>query len=124
MLIDASSSIFRAFYAIPTLTNAAGVPTNATLGFTTMVQKTLRETTPDYLVVVWDAPGKKRRKQIYPEYKATRDVTPDDLKTQFANIRRIVEAYGFASLEYEGEEADDVIATLARAATEKGLDVE
>ena len=124
MLIDASSSIFRAFYAIPTLTNAAGVPTNATLGFTTMVQKTLRETTPDYLVVVWDAPGKKRRKHVYPEYKATRDVTPDDLKTQFANIRRIVEAYGFASLEYEGEEADDVIATLVRAATEKSLDVE
>ena len=124
LLIDASSSIFRAFYAIPTLTNAAGVPTNATLGFTTMVQKTLRETTPDYLVVVWDAPGKKRRKQVYPEYKATRDVTPDDLKTQFANIRRIVRAYRFASLEYEGEEADDVIATLVRAATEKGLDVE
>ncbi len=124
LLIDASSSIFRAFYAIPRLTNAAGVPTNATLGFTTMVQKTLRETKPDYLVVVWDAPGKKRRQQIYPEYKATRDVTPDDLKAQFANIRRIVEAYRFASLEYEGEEADDVIATLVRAATEKGLDVE
>ncbi len=124
LLIDASSTIFRAFYAIPTLTNAAGVPINATLGFTTMVQKILRERAPDYLVVVWDSPGEKRRKQLYSEYKANRDSTPEDLKTQFANIRRVVEAYGFESTEFEGEEADDVIATLVRAATAKGLEVE
>ncbi len=124
LLIDASSSIFRAFYAIPTLSTAAGVPTNATLGFTTMVQKILRESAPDYLVVVWDAPGPNRRKQVYPQYKANRDAAPDDLRAQFANIRRIVAAYGFESVEFEGEEADDVIATLVRAAIAMGLEVE
>ncbi len=124
LLIDASSTIFRAFYAIPMLTNAAGVPTNATLGFTTMVQKLLRESAPDYVVVVWDAPGPKRRKQVYPDYKANRDETPDDLRAQFANIRRVVDAYGFESVEYAGEEADDVIATLVREARDKDLEIE
>ena len=124
LLIDASSSIFRAFYAIPPLTTATGVRTNATLGFTTMLQKLLRESLPDYVVVVWDAPGAKRRKELYPEYKATRDATPDDLRSQFSDIRRVVHAYRLHSLEYEGEEADDVIATLVRQAEKAELEVE
>ena len=115
LLVDASSSVFRAFFAIPALANSAGVPTNAALGFTTMLQKLLRETRPDYVVVVWDSPGPKRRKAIYPAYKATRDATPEELRAQFPWIRRIVDAYRLAALEYEGEEADDVIATLARS---------
>ncbi|MBW2413800.1 MAG: DNA polymerase I [Deltaproteobacteria bacterium] len=124
LLIDASSSIFRAFYALPALRNAAGVPTNATLGFLTMLQKVLREANPDGVVVVWDAPGRKRRKELYAEYKATRDATPEDLRAQFEWIRRAVDAYGLATMEYEGEEADDVIATLTRQAVEAGIDVE
>ncbi len=123
LLIDASSSIFRAFYALPHLANARGVPTNATLGFTSMLQKLLRDTQPDYVVVVWDAPGPKRRKQISPDYKATRDATPEDLRAQFPQIREIVAAYGLATAEYEGEEADDVIATLTRRAEPLGMEV-
>ncbi len=124
LLIDASSSIFRAFYALPALRNAAGVPTNATLGFLSMLQKVLRDTSPDGVVVVWDAPGPKRRVELYSDYKATRDATPEDLHAQFGWIRRAVGAYGLAAMEYEGEEADDVIATLTRQALGAGFDVE
>jgi DNA polymerase-1 len=124
LLVDASSSIFRAFHALPPLTNAAGVPTNAALGFTTMLQKLLRESAPDYVAVVWDAPGPKRRKQLYAEYKATRESAPEDLRAQISWIRRIVKAYRLHDVEYEGEEADDVIAALARSAERAGLAVE
>ena len=112
LLIDASSSIFRAFYALPALRNAAGVPTNATLGFLSMLQKVLRDTSPDGVVVVWDAPGPKRRVELYSDYKATRDATPEDLRAQFGWIRRAVGAYGLAAMEYEGEEADDAMQYL------------
>ncbi len=124
LLVDASSSVFRAFFAIPALANSAGVPTNAALGFTTMLQKLLRESAPDYVAVVWDSPGPKRRKAMYPAYKATRDASPEALRTQFPWIRRIVAAYRLPALEYEGEEADDVIATLARSAERAGVAVE
>ncbi len=123
LLIDASSSIFRAFYALPSFANAKGVPTNATLGFTTMLQKLLRETQPDYLVVVWDSPGPKRRVELSPDYKATRDATPEDLRAQIPQIREIVDAYRLATREFPGEEADDVIATLARQAEAQQLEV-
>ena len=113
LLIDASSSIFRAFFALPPFTNSAGIPTNATLGFTNMLLKTLRDVEPDYVAIAWDAPGAKRRKQAFPDYKANRDATSEDLKAQFPYIRRIVDALGLSSFEFEGEEADDVIATLA-----------
>ena len=122
-LIDASSSIYRAFYALPPLTTASGIPTNATLGFVNMLQKVLREEEPDYVVVVWDSPGAKRRKDLFPEYKAKRDATPESLIAQLPYIRQLVQAYGLAAAEYEGEEADDVIATLARKADTAGLDV-
>jgi DNA polymerase-1 len=124
LLVDASSSIFRAFFAIPALANSAGVPTNATLGFTTMLQKLLRESAPDCVAVVWDAPGRTRRKELYSGYKAKRDSTPEDLRAQFEWIRRIVDAYRLATVEYAGEEADDVIATLARAGERAGFEVE
>ncbi len=123
ILIDASSNIYRAFYALPPLTTASGLPTNATLGFVNMLLKVLREKEPDYVVVVWDSPSAKRRKDLYPEYKATRDATAEALIAQLPHIRRLVQAYGLASVEYEGEEADDVIATLARKAEAEGLEV-
>ncbi len=123
LLVDASSSIYRAFFALPPLANARGVPTHATLGFTTMLQKVLREEHPDRVVVVWDSPGRKRRHEVYPEYKAQREAMPDDLRQQIPWIRRIVEAYRIPALAHPGEEADDVIATLARRALAEGLDV-
>ena len=124
LLIDASSSIFRAFYALPALTNRAGVPTHATLGFLNMLQKSLRESAPDYVAVVWDAPGPKRRREMFADYKANRDATPEDLKAQIPWIRRLVDAHHLATCEYEGEEADDVIATLALRAAAEGVEVE
>ena len=125
LLVDASSSIYRAFFALPALASSAGVPTNAVLGFTTMLQKLLRESAPDYVAIVWDAAGaKNRRKELFADYKATRDAAPDDLRAQLPWIRRIVEAYGLATVEYAGEEADDVIATLVRAAARQGVEVE
>jgi DNA polymerase-1 len=122
LLIDASSSIYRAFYALPALSNSRGVPTHATLGFTNMLLKALRELEPDYVAVVWDSKP-KRRKELYPEYKANREAAPEDLSAQIPSIRKIVASYGLASLECEGEEADDVIATLTNKAAEAGLDV-
>jgi len=124
LLVDASSSIFRAFYAIPPLRTASGQATNAALGFTTMLQKVLREQRPTYVAVAWDASGPRRRTTLYPEYKATRDATPSDLRSQLGLIRRIVAAMRVRSFEYAGEEADDVIASLARFGVEHGLDVQ
>ncbi|MFI5315720.1 MAG: DNA polymerase I [Myxococcota bacterium] len=124
LLVDASSSIYRAFFALPALANSAGVPTNAVLGFTTMLQKLLRESAPDCVAIVWDAPGPQRRKQLFSDYKATREATPEDLRAQIPFIRRIVDAYRLATVEYAGEEADDVIATLTRKAERAGFDVE
>jgi DNA polymerase-1 len=124
LLLDASSTIYRAFFALPALSNRAGVPTNATLGFVNTLQKLLRERKPDYVAVVWDAPGPKRRKALYADYKATREATPEDLGAQIPYIRRIVAAYRLASLEEPGEEADDVIAALALQAAAQGIEVE
>ena len=122
-LIDASSNLYRAFYALPPLANARGVPTNAILGFVTMLQKVLRERRPDAVAVVWDAPGPKRRAETYAEYKAQREVIPEDLSAQIPYIRRLVDAHGLPQVEVPGEEADDVIATLTRRAREAGWEV-
>jgi DNA polymerase-1 len=123
-LIDASSNAYRAFYAIPPLANARGIPTHATLGFVTMLQKVLREGSPDAVAVVWDAPkAAEQRRKLYAEYKSQREAIPEDLRAQLPYIRRIVEASGIAQVEIAGQEADDVIAALTRRATEADLDV-
>jgi len=124
LLIDASSSIYRAFHALPPLANASGVPTQATLGFVTMLRKVLREQKPDYAIIVWDSTGApQRRREVYAAYKATRDSMPEDLRAQLPHIRRVVGAYPLCSLEFAGEEADDVIATLVRSARADDVDV-
>ncbi len=124
LLVDAYSNVFRAFYALPSLISSRGVPTGATLGFLTMLQKVLREERPDYVAVVWDGPGRNRRTEVYPEYKAHREGMPDDLRVQVPYIRRGVDAYRLVSLELPGEEADDLIATLVHRALERpGLEV-
>ncbi len=81
-LIDVSGHIFRAFYAIPELTTATGLPTNATLGFTNMIRKLIREQKPDYIVAAFDPPGPTHRHAAYEGYKASRDETPEDLVQQ------------------------------------------
>lgn len=113
-LIDGSSYIFRAFYAIGHLSNSKGLPTNATYGFTQMLLKVLKDHRPDYLIVVFDSKAPTFRTQVYREYKANRPAMPEGLVPQIPYIKKIMEAYRIATLEMEGYEADDVIGTLAK----------
>jgi DNA polymerase-1 len=118
VVVDAANCIYRAFFALPPLRSSGGTPTNAVLGFVNMLNKVVREESPDYVAVVFDAPGKSFRHQLYRDYKATRDAQPEDLSVQFPLVRQVVEAYRFPMLEVPGVEADDVIATLVAQAPE------
>lgn len=122
-LVDGSGFIFRAFYALPPLTNPEGVPVGAVLGFTNMLVKLLSDLNAPYLAVIFDAARSNFRNDIYAEYKANRDETPEDLKPQFGLIREATKAFDIPYMELEGYEADDLIATYARLAKEKGLKV-
>jgi DNA polymerase-1 len=113
-LIDGSSYIYRAFYAIRHLSNSKGFPTNAVFGFTQMLLKVLKEYRPDYLVVALDSKAPTFRKEVYKEYKANRPAMPEGLVPQLPYIRKIIEGYRIATLEMEGFEADDLIGTLAK----------
>ena len=120
-LIDALNQIHRAYHALPELTNSRGVPTNATLGFVTMLRKLINEEKPDYCGVVFDPPGPTVRHEDYAGYKSSRPETPDNLRKQIPWIRRIVEAMGIPIFELPRYEADDVIGTLAARAEEAGI---
>ncbi len=122
VLIDGSSYLFRAFHALPPLTNAAGEPTGALFGVVNMLRATLKER-PDYVAFVLDASGPTFRDVLYPDYKANRPPMPEDLRAQVEPMRRIVQALGFPLLCVEGVEADDVIGTLALQGAAQGMDV-
>ncbi|MFB6352262.1 MAG: 5'-3' exonuclease H3TH domain-containing protein, partial [Bradymonadaceae bacterium] len=125
-LVDGSSYIFRAYYAVRGLTNSEGLPTNAAYGFTQMIQTLLEGQEPEYIAVALDAFGSDVptfRHERYDEYKANRDDTPEDLMTQVPYIRRIIEALHIPLLEKPGVEADDLIATATRRAREEGVEV-
>lgn len=122
-LIDGSSYIFRAYHAIPHLSTSRGVPTNAVYGFTLMLLKALREGEPTHVAIAFDKGGSAFRREIDPSYKANRPPTPEDLVQQLPLIRQIVEALQVPVLEIPGQEADDIIATLARQAVEGGFRV-
>ena len=122
-LIDGSSYIYRAYYAIRHLSNSKGFPTNAVYGFTQMLLKAARDEAPDYLAVVFDHKGLTFRKILYPEYKANRAAMPDDLVPQIPVIKEVVAALRLPVLELEGFEADDLIATLAKRFAHAGLEV-
>jgi len=121
VLIDGSSYLYRAFHALPPLTNKAGEPTGA-LCVVNMLRATLAEQ-PDCAAFVVDAPGPTFRDALYPEYKANRSAMPDDLRAQVQPMCEIVQALGFPILRVEGVEADDVIGTLALEAAREGADV-
>ena len=122
-LVDGSGYIFRAYFAIPPRSTAAGVPTNATFGFTNMLIKLLRDSDADAVAVIFDKSSKSFRNEIYGEYKAHRPEPPEDLIPQFAAIREATKAFNLPCIEMEGYEADDLIATYARQAKEAGADV-
>lgn len=123
-LIDGSAYIFRAYHAIRSeLSTSSGLSTRAVYGFTRMLLKSLREASPTHVAVVWDRDGRAKRRQIDPDYKAHRSETPEDLKLQFPYIRKVVDVLEVPSVEKEGCEADDVIATLTKQAVEEGFEV-
>ncbi len=123
VLVDGSSYLYRAFHALPPLTNSKGEPTGAVLGVLNMLAKLQKELAPSLVAVVFDAPGKTFRDELFAEYKAHRPPMPDDLRAQIAPLVEAVEALGLPLLRVTGVEADDVIGTLARRAADEGLRV-
>ena len=113
-LIDGSSYIYRAFYAIGHLSNSKGLPTNAVFGFTQMLLKVLKEHQPDYLAVIFDSKAPTFRSEVYKEYKANRPSMPEGLVPQIPYIKKITKGYRIAVLEMDGYEADDLIGTVAK----------
>ena len=122
-LIDGSSYIYRAYFAIRHLSNSKGLATNAIFGFTNMLLKVVREHNPDHLAVIFDSKGPTFRKEIYPAYKANRAAMPEDLVPQIPLIKELVRAFNMPALEVPGFEADDIIATLARRFEAQGLEI-
>jgi len=123
VLIDGSSYLYRAFHALPPLTNSAGQPTGAVHGVLSMLLKFLREFEPPHIGVVFDAPGRTFRDDLFAEYKANRPPMPDDLRSQTEPLLEAVQALGLPLLRIDGVEADDVIGTLAARAAEAGQQV-
>ncbi len=123
ILIDGSSYLYRAFHALPNLTNSAGEPTGALHGVVNMINKLVREQAGAHVAVVFDAPGKTFRDEIFAEYKANRPPMPDELRSQVQPILDAVRFMGLPLLQVEGVEADDVIGTLCRLAADSGLSV-
>ena len=117
ILVDGSSYLYRAFHALPPLTNSKGKPTGAVKGVVNMMRRLQKDYPQSTLVVVFDAKGKTFRDDIYPEYKANRPSMPDDLRLQIEPIHQIIQAMGLPILVIDGVEADDVIGTLALEAT-------
>jgi len=123
ILVDGSSYLFRAFHAMPPLENSKGQPTGAVYGVINMLRKLRDEYQPENMAVVFDAKGKTFRNDMYPEYKANRPPMPDDLRGQIAPLHELVEALGFPMIVIPGVEADDVIGTYAKQATEQKIEV-
>lgn len=120
MLLDTYGLVYRAFFALPGLTTSNGVPINAVYGFTMMLNKLIADEKPTHVLAAFDKGKPADRLALYSEYKAQRRVMPDELRSQFALVRRVLETYRIPTVEIEGQEADDVIATLARQAEEMG----
>ena len=126
-LVDGSAYIFRAYHRLPPLTNPQGTPVGAVYGYTTMLWKLADDLNkadgPTHLAVILDASGTSFRNEIYDQYKANRPPPPEDLKPQFPLIRDATRAFSLPCIEETGLEADDLIASYARAATHRGWDV-
>lgn len=122
-LIDGNSYVYRAFYAIRGLQNSKGFPTNAIYGFTNMLLKIIKEKKPDGIAISFDSPVPTERHRLFEAYKAQRPETPNDLIRQIPYIRRIIDAFNINVFEMPGYEADDILCTIAKKASEKGMDV-
>ena len=125
VLIDGSSYLFRAYHTrlSQNMTSPTGFPTQAIFIVINMLRKLVKDEQPDLVAVVFDAKGKTFRNDIYPQYKANRPPMPDDLRLQIEPLHEIIKAQGLPLVCIEGVEADDVIGTMCREATEKGYEV-
>lgn len=115
-LVDGTSQLYRAYHALPPMNNAAGLPTHAVFGFVSMLRKLLKDNQPRYLAVAFDLPGRVFRHDTFAAYKANRPPTPEDMKVQLPYAKRACEVLGLPIVELAGYEADDLIASYARAA--------
>ncbi|MCK4493169.1 MAG: DNA polymerase I [Methylococcales bacterium] len=122
VLVDGSSYLFRAYHAMPDMSNSKREPTGTIYGVINMMRRLLKDYDPEYLAVVFDAKGKTFRNDMYKEYKANRPPMPDDLRQQIEPIHEIIKAMGLPLICVSGVEADDVIGTLSEQATELGID--
>ena len=122
ILVDGSSYLFRAFHALPRLTNSKGQDTGAVYGVINMLNKLVEEYKPEHIAVVFDAKGKTFRNDLYEDYKAHRPPMPDELRSQIEPLHQIIEALGYPIIVIPGVEADDVIGTYARQASENNID--
>ncbi len=125
LLLDAYALIFRSYYAFINrpIKNSKGQNTSAIFGFTTSLDEVIRKENPDYIAVVFDYPGPTFRNELFPEYKANRQKTPEEIKASIPYIKKILEAYNIPAIEVSGFEADDVIGTLAKRAEKEGMKV-
>lgn len=123
LLLDGNSLAYRAFFALPLLTNESGIHTNATYGFTTMLQKIIGEENPTQMLVAFDAGKTTFRHESFGEYKGGRQKTPPELSEQFPYIRKLIDAYNIKRYELDLYEADDIIGTLALQAAAEGTEV-
>lgn len=123
LLIDGSSLLFRAFYALPLLTNAEGVYTNGVYGFLTMLRKVLNDEEPTHVLVAFDRPDPTFRHEAYKAYKGTREKAPSELAGQFAITKDLLETMGLKHFDMAGYEADDVLGTMARKGEKEGYEV-
>ncbi len=124
-LLDAYALIFRAYYAFISnpMTNSRGMPTSTVFGFTLALEEILRKENPSHIAVVFDPPGPTFRHELFPEYKANRESTPEDIKVAVPYVKKLVEGFNIPVLEVDGFEADDVIGTLAKNADKEGFTV-
>lgn len=123
VLVDGSSFLFRAYHAVPPLTNSQGEPTNAILGVANMLRRLIADHRTDYFTVVFDAPGKTFRHDLYAQYKANRPPMPDDLRVQIEPLHQLIQAMGLPLIMESGVEADDVLGALAQYAASEGFEV-
>src|SRR5271165_2689869 len=123
LLVDGSSYLYRAFHALPPLSNSRGEPTGAVLGVLNMLNKLIKDELPDRTAVVFDAPGRTFRDELFDQYKAHRAPMPDELRSQVQPLLEAVAAMGLPLLRIAGVEADDVIGTLAMQGAAAGYDV-
>ena len=119
-LLDGSSLLFRAFYALPLLTGPGGEYTNAVTGFANMLLRIIKEHQPDMMAVAFDKSRQTFRTRLFPEYKGTRGATPDEFKCQVPILEEMMKAWGISFLELDDYEADDILGTLSKRAEDSG----